>query len=113
MSPRNIVRLPAQPAVVAPRDNSRGTGYQTGRWEPLTTGIDRIPTTNARAATFGVVALVLAGTLFATGWYRDVRAAVPFTRDNLRAWLSPPPPQEQPRAATAETGADLGSARPQ
>ena len=36
-----------------------------------------MPTANARAATFGVVALVLAGTLFATGWYRDVRAAVP------------------------------------
>jgi hypothetical protein len=67
----------------------------------MSSSLDRVPKSNVRAATFGVIALLLGGTLVATGWYRDVRAAVPFTRENLRAWLSSPPPQEQPAAAEA------------
>jgi hypothetical protein len=72
-------------------------------WE-MSSSLDRIPKSNVRAATLGVIALLLGGTLVATGWYRDVRAAVPFARENLRSWLSSPPPQEQPAAAESAAG---------
>jgi serine/threonine-protein kinase len=69
----------------------------TAGWEP-SSSVDKIPMTRVRAATLGLVALALGGVLLATGGARQLPAALPFARDNLRSWVSQPPALEQPRA---------------
>jgi serine/threonine-protein kinase len=88
---------PVGPARPAPPRERPPAAPATARWEPPS-GVDKIPMTRVRAATLGLIALALGGVLVATGGARQLPAALPFARDNLRSWVSQPPALEQPRA---------------